>query len=243
MTLVDEIGPDPGGDDMLAAEYVLGVLPQEERRLAATRIENEPDFARRVDRWEAHFGSLAGDYAPVEPPGAIKTALDRRLFDASDALSSPSAPARQGLWSSLAFWRGLAAAALAAFVLYVAVPTMGPPAVAPAPRLAASLSAEGSDVRYLALYDATRGEVSLSLLSGQRPPERDFELWMIRGSNPPVSMGLVPVGAQARVPLDAATGAQLGAGTVLAVSVEPLGGSPTGQPTGPVVAAGALRAI
>lgn len=243
MTLADENGPEPGSDDMLAAEYVLGVLPLEGRRLAAARIENEPDFARRVDRWEAHFGLLAGEYVLIEPPAAIKTALDRRLFGASGAPSSPAAPARQSLWSSLAFWRGLAAAALAAFVLYVAMPTANPPVVAPVPRLAAWLSAEGSDVSFLALYDAARGEVSLSPLSGQRPADRDFELWMIRGSNPPVSMGLVPVGAPARLPLDATTGAQLGDGAVLAVSVEPLGGSPTGQPTGPVVAAGELRSI
>ncbi|TIW60287.1 MAG: anti-sigma factor, partial [Mesorhizobium sp.] len=36
---------------------------------------------------------------------------------------------------------------------------------------------------------------------------------------------------------------KLAQGAVLAVSVEPIGGSPTGQPTGPVVAAGDLKGI
>lgn len=242
MTLVDEHGPDPGGDDILAAEYVLGVLSPEERRLVSARIDSEPAFARLVDQWEDRFGQLAGDFAPVEPPASVKAAIDRRLFLASGAVST-TAPARRGLWSSLPFWRGLAASALAALIVFAALPYVRPPAVAPAPQLAASLIADGSDVRYLALYDPARGEVSLSLLAGQRPADRDFQLWMIRGGNPPVSMGLVPAGATARLPIDPARRAELTAGTVLAVSVEPLGGSPTGQPTGPVVAAGDLRNI
>ncbi|WP_287200988.1 anti-sigma factor, partial [Mesorhizobium sp.] len=36
---------------------------------------------------------------------------------------------------------------------------------------------------------------------------------------------------------------KLAQGAVLAVSVEPAGGSPTGQPTGPVVAAGDLKNV
>ncbi len=38
MSAVDDFGPERGGDDTLAAEYVLGVLPDEERRQAAQRI-------------------------------------------------------------------------------------------------------------------------------------------------------------------------------------------------------------
>jgi anti-sigma-K factor RskA len=36
---------------------------------------------------------------------------------------------------------------------------------------------------------------------------------------------------------------KLAQGAVLAISVEPAGGSPTGQPTGPVVATGDLKSI
>ena len=58
MSLVDDIGPDGGGDDIVAAVYVLGVLPADERQIAERRIEAEPAFTRLVDRWEVYFSPL-----------------------------------------------------------------------------------------------------------------------------------------------------------------------------------------
>ncbi|RVA20427.1 anti-sigma factor, partial [Mesorhizobium sp. M7D.F.Ca.US.004.03.1.1] len=147
------------------------------------------------------------------------------------------------LWSSLAFWRGLAAAAVAALAIYIAVPILNPPVEQPQARLVASLAAEGTDVKYLAVYDAVHHEVGLSHVSGERAAGKDFELWMIEGKNPPVSMGVIPAGATAHIVVSPAAQQKLAQGAVLAVSLEPAGGSPTGQPTGPVVAAGDLKSI
>jgi anti-sigma-K factor RskA len=239
MSIADDHMPDEGGDDLLAAEYVLGVLSAEERAAAARRIEAEPAFARTVERWERHFGPMADAYQSAEPPASVKAALDRRLF--------PQAPgqnaARAGLWSSLALWRGLASAAVAAMLALAVVTYVVRPPLEPQARYVASLAADGSDVRYLAFYDPATGEVGLSHVSGDRATGRDFELWMIEGGQAPVSMGVIPVGASVHVPVSEATRQKLAQGAVLAVSLEPAGGSPTGQPTGPVVAAGDLRAI
>ncbi|TJU91635.1 MAG: anti-sigma factor [Mesorhizobium sp.] len=240
MTLAEDNGPERGGDDMFAAEYVLGVLPADERQIASRRIDSETDFARLVDGWEDHLSPLAAAYPEIEPPASVKAAVDRRLF-----ASTAAAPAehRPGLWSSLAFWRGLAAAAVAALALYIAVPDVNPPAVQPQTRLVASLAADGSDVKYLAVYDAAHHDVSLSHVSGERASGKDFELWMIEGKNAPVSMGVIPSGATAHIVVSPAAQQKLAQGAVLAVSLEPPGGSPTGQPTGPVVAAGDLKSI
>ncbi|ESY01225.1 anti-sigma factor [Mesorhizobium sp. LNJC405B00] len=240
MTLAEENGPERGGDDLLAAEYVLGVLPADERQIASGRIDAETGFARLVDSWEVNLSPMAAAYAEVEPPATIKPAIDRRLF--SSTAASMTAPTGS-LWSSLAFWRGLTAAALAALVLYVAVPYVRSPVVVPQERLVASLAAEGSDVKYLVVYDASRRDVGLSLVSGERAAGKDFELWMIEGKNAPVSMGLIPAGQVAHIPVTPAVQQKLAQGAVLAVSVEPTGGSTTGQPTGPVVAAGDLKGI
>jgi anti-sigma-K factor RskA len=240
MTLAEDNGPERGGDDLFAAEYVLGVLPAEERQIASRRIDAETDFARLVDGWEAHLSPLAAAYPEIEPPASVKVAVDRRLFASSTA--APAEP-RAGLWSSLAFWRGLAAAAVAALAIYIAVPYLNPPAVQPQTRLVASLAADGSDVKYLAVYDAAHHEVGLSHVSGERAAGKDFELWMIEGKNAPVSMGVIPAGATAHIVVSPAAQQKLAQGAVLAVSLEPAGGSPTGQPTGPVVAAGDLKSI
>lgn len=240
MTLAEENGPERGGDDLLAAEYVLGVLPADERQIASGRIDAETGFARLVDSWEVNLSPIAAAYAEVEPPATVKPAIDRRLF--SSTAASMTAPSGS-LWSSLAFWRGLTAAALAALVLYVAVPYVRSPVVVPQERLVASLAAEGSDVKYLVVYDASRRDVGLSLVSGERAAGKDFELWMIEGKNAPVSMGVIPAGQIAHIPVTPAVQQKLAQGAVLAVSVEPTGGSTTGQPTGPVVAAGDLKGI
>ncbi|TIQ96583.1 MAG: anti-sigma factor [Mesorhizobium sp.] len=240
MTLAEENGPERGGDDLLAAEYVLGVLAADERQIASRRIDTEAGFARLVDAWEAHFAPMAAAYAAVEAPASVKPAIDRRLFASSVAI--PAAPST-GLLGSLAFWRGLAAAALAALAVFVALPLVNPPLPQPETRLVASLAADNSNVKYLAVYDAARQEVGLSHVSGERGAGKDFELWMIEGKTAPVSMGVIPAGQTARMAVTPAVQEKLAQGAVLAVSLEPAGGSPTGQPTGPVVAAGDLKGI
>ncbi|MER9841937.1 anti-sigma factor [Mesorhizobium australicum] len=240
MTLAEDNGPERGGDDLFAAEYVLGVLPDEERQIASRRIEAETDFARLVDGWEVHLSPMASAYPEIEPAASVKPAIDRRLFSSASATSTE---ARASLWSSLAFWRGLAVAAVAALALYVAVPYVNRPAEEPQARLVASLAADGSDVKYLAVYDSERHEVSLSHVSGALAAGKDFELWMIEGKNAPISMGVIPAGGTAHIGVSPTTQRKLAQGAVLAVSLEPAGGSPTGQPTGPVVAAGDLKGI
>lgn len=242
MTLAEDTGPERGGDDLLAAEYVLGVLDADERQIVSRRIDADTVFARLVEGWEVSLSPLAAAYREVEPPVSVKTAVDRRLFANAAAVTTP-AESRGGLWSSLAFWRGFAAAAVAALAIYIAVPVFNPPVEQPQARLVASLAAEGSDVRYLAVYDAAHHEVGLSHVSGERASGKDFELWMIEGKNPPVSMGVIPTGATAHIVVSPAAQQKLAQGAVLAVSLEPSGGSPTGQPTGPVVAAGDLKSI
>ncbi|MFC6658304.1 anti-sigma factor domain-containing protein [Roseibium salinum] len=237
MTPVDENKREPGGDDMVAAEYVLGVLPAEERLAAARRIETDADFARLVETWEQRFSPLSEEFAEVTPPASLKASLDQRLFGRGEQ------QARPGLWDSLAFWRGLAAASLAALVVYVAVTTMWTPPDAPADQLVASLAAQDSDVHYVAVYDPVHSRVGLSHVSGARASGRDFELWVIDGGAP-VSLGVIPVGASVDVSVQRPHRELLAKeDAALAVSLEPEGGSPTGQPTGPVVALGNLNKI
>ncbi len=101
MTLQDENPPEPGGDGILAAEYVLGVLEQAERQAAAARADADPVFARLVDRWEIDLSPLANAYPPAEPPAAAKAGIDRRLFASAEPGLAAQA-ARPSLWSSLA---------------------------------------------------------------------------------------------------------------------------------------------
>lgn len=239
MTLGEADDVERGSDDMLAAEYVLGVLPAAERQDVAARLERDRDFAGLVEVWEHQFSSLNAAYMEVVPPASVKAALDARLF-----AMSPKQEPKSTFLQSLAFWRGLSAAAIAGLLLMVALPFLQSPSIEPpTQRLLASLAGDASDVRYLVMYDASAGAVALSHVSGERATGRDFELWVIEGDNAPVSLGVIPVGANAHLSVAPERRGPIGSGALFAISLEPEGGSPTGAPTGPVVAAGDLRAI
>ncbi|NVZ74685.1 anti-sigma factor, partial [Pseudomonas gingeri] len=72
---------------------------------------------------------------------------------------------------------------------------------------------------------------------------RSLELWAIPLDGKPVSLGLVPREGKGRLELSEAHKTLLGTSVVLAVSLEPQGGSPTGQPSGPVLYSGPLAAL
>jgi anti-sigma-K factor RskA len=236
MTPGEDDDLERGGDDMRAAEYVLGVLSAQERAEAARRIESDRAFAVLVEAWEARLGSLNGGYEPVEPPTALKAAVDARLF------GEPDRPARAGLLQSLAFWRGLAGAAVVAALLAYFVPPM---LREPGPRLVASLVSDQSEVRYLLTYDPAAGVIGLTQIGGEaRAAGTALELWTVTTEGEaPVSLGLIPPGANAQVTVAGAERDRIGSGAHFAISLEPAGGSPTGQPTGPVLAVGDLYGI
>jgi anti-sigma-K factor RskA len=69
------------------------------------------------------------------------------------------------------------------------------------------------------------------------PIDHDLELWALgAGETRPRSLGVLPASGTRMV-------AALPPGTQLLVSLEPRGGSPTGQPTGPVLYGGRLTAL
>ncbi|WP_086776382.1 anti-sigma factor [Pseudomonas fluorescens] len=74
-------------------------------------------------------------------------------------------------------------------------------------------------------------------------PQRSLELWAIPADGKPISLGVIPAGGKGKVELSDAQKALIGKPIALAVSLEPKGGSPTGQPTGPVLYQGALAAL
>ena len=244
MIFEDDHGPMDESDDMLAAEYVVGALPAEERRQAALRIERDPTFARLVEAWEARLSPLSAGYPEIEPPAAAKQAIDRALFATGSAVAATPSAASGGIWQSLAFWRGLSAVALALLVVAVAVPLLRAPRTQQGgTQFVASIAPKDSAVSYLAYYDPATRDLALAHISGNRGSGHDFELWAIEGQAKPVSIGVIPAGKTIRVRINPEIGKLLANGGTLAISLEAPGGSTTGQPTGPVVALGGLNRI
>jgi anti-sigma-K factor RskA len=217
-------------DELIAAEYALGVLDGADRAAAGARRAQDRAFARMVADWEERLAPWAGEIDEVVPPPQLWDRIAERL-------PAPSVP-RTGLWQSLAFWRGLTlasgalAAACLAALLYVGT-------LAPKAPLIAALDGAGKHA-FVAAVDARRGTVLVVPAALSVAADRVPELWLIAPGDKPRSLGLIDPDKPVALTIPAGLLAQATTQAVLAVSLEPPGGSPTGQPTGPVIASGKL---
>ena len=95
----------------------------------------------------------------------------------------------------------------------------------------------------LARFDADTNRLEIERAAGDIPEGRDLELWLVRvADNTTVSLGVLPREESGVIEISADLAPEV-QGNALALSVEPIGGSPTGQATGPVVAVGPVGPV
>lgn len=204
-------------DETLAAEYVLGVQNLEDRAEIEARLKRDPAFAERVVGWENRLEDLNDEFEPVQAPDLLPR-IEARLFP-------KAAPSRQR--SGLFGW--LSGAVVAGALALGAVATFAPPR----PELVATLATADNRLAYQVTQFGT--SLQITRVAGVAAvPGQVHELWIIAPESNPVSLGLLedrPLVITYPAPPE---------GFVFAVSVEPEGGSPTGQPTGPVILTGVV---
>ncbi|MBY6153730.1 anti-sigma factor [Vannielia litorea] len=218
-------------DIALAGEYVLRLLSAEEVAGFEARLAAEPGLRLLVTEWQEGLSSLA-DEVEETPPAALWRRIEAAAHGADQAAGQ-----RRGLplWGWLT--GGLAAALVAVAVFFAIDPS---PAVAPTHQ--ARIAAEDGSLTVLAAL-SPEGELHVIRESGGPRPGRALELWLIADGAPaPVSLGVFPETDDFRVPLPEALRAGFTGGT-LAISDEPPGGSPTGAPTGDVLAAAPVQTL
>jgi anti-sigma-K factor RskA len=235
----DHSTPPPEEREPLAAALALGVLSGP-ALAAAERLEaSDAVFRAQVEDWRRRLAPLALAIAPVTPPSALWTLIEARLPGAGVAGEAPRLV--EQLRRRLRLWRtaaaGFAVAAVALAVL-VAVPgLLRPP---PPQRFVAVLGEGAQSPQFLVTVDLEQQQVSIMPVAEIGQPQGDFELWLIAGQDAPQSLGLVSPSDGRRLALGALAQPALLAGGLLAISLEPAGGSPTGAPTGPVLWSGKL---
>ncbi|KXG85485.1 anti-sigma factor [Agrobacterium bohemicum] len=228
-------------DDVIAAEYVLGVLSADDRRQVEHRIRSEDFFARRVRQWEDHFAGLNESYKPVAPDISTYVAIESRLFQSDKQTKAGFLPS---LWGSLAFWRGVSALTTACAVLaagsFVVLPWSSQTQKM---SYMAELSSPDDPMALMVSYDAGTGRMVLTPMAAGEKAQKSLQLWLVKEDGTPYSLGLVDPHENAEMMIPADMRSQLQDGMTLAVSLEPYGGSPTGKPTGPVLASGTTRQL
>jgi len=203
-------------DEALAAEYVLGVQDPADRSATEARMKSDPDFAALVADWENRLSGLNDDFAETPAPNLLPK-IEARLFPAAKR-----APSRTG--QRIGFLRWLSGMAVAAAMVLVVVATIAPPQSALVITLATADNRLAYEVR--SFGDSLR----VTRTSGVPAVEGQVhQLWLIAPGSAPVSLGLLeaePLVLNYPEPPE---------GWILAVSIEPEGGSSSGMPTGPVI--------
>lgn len=223
-----------------AAELALGLLDVEELRATRALAASDGDFAREVARWNGRLAPLLDEVDAVATPAGLWPRIERTLGTASRESNIVTLRRRVTLW------RGMAGAmtALAASLALVVVnrPDATPPVAAPASQPMVAIIKAGEDVAAVANWDAGARLLMVAEVKMPVVPGRDYQLWVLPADGKPRSVGVMPSRPHLRLALAEPLSAMLDEGATLAVSLEPLGGSPSDAPTGPVVASGSLAA-
>ncbi len=260
-------GHEPPSADLLAGEYVLGVLDADQRRAAQARIASDSGFARLVSDWEQRLAPLLAEFGDAEVPPHVWPRIRSQLGWPS--VGTADAPAaKSGLWQSAGFWRAATGLAAAAALAAVAVgplgllgdapdagpgpiatnpgpaptptPTPTPPVEDPsAPKPVTTLARDDGSPGWLASVDRKDGTVLMVPVPTAADADgRVPELWLIPPGETPKSLGVVSIDRSHTVKVPDALRDALAQGALLAITLEPGGGAPRGIPTGPVVARG-----
>jgi anti-sigma-K factor RskA len=226
--------------DLRYAEYVLGVLDSDARGALEREIARNREASARTAEWSRRLAPLADEIVPETPPPQLWTRILKAL-----EFSTPTAGA-VGPWHSIRLWRALAlgtGALLAAACAALVFVFVSRPPVPPIPFMAATITETDGQVGWTATMDISKARMIVVPAVPQAvQPNRTPELWLIAPDRRPIPVGLISTHVPITLTLSASLVELLGPSARLAVTIEPRGGSPTGQPTGPVVAAGAIGA-
>lgn len=234
--------------DMLAAEYVLGTLPADERAAVALRARHDEPLAAAIAEWERRLAPLNETIAAREPPPHLWARIVDRLDRLGTAKGTQMVSVDEGIDMArmalrLVRWQAtaLAASAIAAgLLLFVGFRELARPEAEKT--LVAVLQKDAQSPAFLVSVDLDQKLLTIRAVAAPPQPGKSYELWLVHDDlKTPRSLGVIGEGPFTVVQPRLAAYAP---GTIeqatLAVSLEPEGGSPTGAPTGPVLYAGKL---
>lgn len=228
-----------------AAEYVLGTLPADERARFAERLKGDAALREAVRDWQRRLAPLDETAANEAPRPEVWHAIEATTRGTAPVPGSPVDQAQPSnvirLERRVRFWRGatVAAGALAAALAVVAV--IDRQSLQPAPtggRYVAVVDTPDHEPALIAEVNTATGVISIRRLTAEPPAGHSLELWHVAEGHQPRSLGILNASLNSQTIQDVASSGPVNG--MIAVSVEPAGGSPSGAPTGPVVYTGRL---
>lgn len=211
----------------LSSEYVLGSLHGPARVRFQRLLMQHNSMRHSLWRWESRLNELGTALPNVQPAPEVWERIQSRLGfttatpSAANVVSLPQRKPRGLQWLA-----GLSAAA--AILMAVLLVNLQPVE----PLLPGQIAVVQSEkAQALWLIELREDQLLVTATDKFKALDnQDYELWMVAADGrPPISLGLLPKQGKLSLPRSVLFDqVQVAA---LAVSLEPLGGSPTGQPT------------
>jgi anti-sigma-K factor RskA len=205
-------------DDLndLAGEYVLGTLAGAERVAFEGRLQRDAATMREVALWAQHLQPLADAVTPTIPAPQLWQRIERDL----------GLPTRTKTRAPM--WIAAAVAAAIVAVAFLFPDLYMKPDVNAVAQLAPPTGGEPAFVVSV-LDDQEKLLIRAATVAPQ--PNNSYELWVVPQTGAPISLGVVEQTGETERDVAENVRPLLAVGGTLAVSLEPVGGSPTGAPT------------
>lgn len=222
-----------------ADAYVLGLMDEDDRRVMEAEMETDQALVRAVGEARDRFLELDLVGPTVTVSADLWSRIEASLGVQEKPVDAKPKPAAAND-NRLARWRGIAVSAVAASALlvaalaYTAMTRLEPQVVA------ILMNSEGEPVVMIEDFGNDTAKV-VPLIDLAVADDRSLQLWTLPSADTgPVSLGVLDGWETATVSgpdLPGPAEEQL-----YEITVEPLGGSPTGKPTGPIIGKGFAKA-
>jgi len=249
----------------LAAGHALNALSDADERAYQEALASNPHWDSHVRDAADAVAALSGVVEPVEPPASVRASLLARIVDVpqlqdpppgdddEDYAAAGPAPVDAGAlvapratnWGPRR-WFTLAASIVAVLVLGFGAVSVGQYLTRPAAVVALQEIENAPDARSasVSMPDGGSATAHWSASTGQSvlvtdgmpalTDDQTYELWFVRDETP-IAAGIFETDAEGRA--TAILDGEFHEGDVIAVTIEPAGGSPDGTPSSaPVVA-------
>lgn len=226
--------------ERLAAEHALRLLEGEEELRARGLMVTDHEFADRVAEWEQKLAPMLEETAPVQPSPEMWARIEASMSEPRESAEIVTLERKIRRWQ----WAtgGMAAAAAVA-IAFLSLPADAPAPNVPQNPLVASIPIGDTPLRLGVTYLPDHSEILVSASGLSADGVHDHELWLVPPDGAPQSLGVVVPGEERRVKIDEALIRQIGDGSDLILTREPLGGAPAGAEAGPTVASGEFSAV
>lgn len=213
----------------LAAEYVLGTLKGGARRRYEAYLRMDAGLRHLTAQWQDRLAPMA-QFAPAQqPPASVWNGIEQRL-----SLRTQFAAAPRWRSNALAFWRTLGVGATAVAAVLATVLVLRAPQPLKTDYLAMLTDDQARPALVLAANLQARTVTVTMTVTAPVAADQTLQLWVLPKDGKPRSLGLLNEHGEVTLPLDLrATGTDI---ALLAVSLEPKGGSPKADgPSGPIL--------